>query len=98
MACCCVPRPRALEYECVFANPGMFGQHRFRRLPQEFVDRRFTDVEFEEWISQTALRVVMKRFVRSGFSKEYTRETGKEILFVVKKTTGQGPGNVFRQD
>jgi len=69
-------------------------------LPGEYlvVDRRFTDVEFEEWISQTTLRVVMKRFARSGFSKEYTRETGKEILFVVKKTTGQGPGNVFRQD
>jgi hypothetical protein len=56
-------------------------------LPGEYlvVDRRFSDVEFEEWISQTLLRVVMKRFVRSGFSKEYSRETGKEILFVVKK-------------
>ena len=59
-------------------------------LPGEYlvVDRRFSDVEFEEWISATSLRVVMKRFVRSGFSKEYSCETGKEILFVVKKDKG----------
>ena len=87
-----VPRPGTVEYERVFANPRVFGQHRLRRLPQEFVHRRFTDVEFEEWISQTALRVVMKRFVRSGFSKEYTRETGKEILFVVKKEKAMSSG------
>ena len=56
-------------------------------LPGEYlvVDRRFSAAEFEEWISQTSLRVVIKRFVRSGFSKEYSRDTGKEILFVVKK-------------
>ena len=85
MACRCLPRPRVVEYECLFADSGMLWQHRLRRLPPEVVDRRFSDVEFEEWISQTLLRVVMKRFVRSGFSKEYSRETGKEILFVVKK-------------
>ena len=56
-------------------------------LPGEYlvVDRRFSEAEFEKWISQTSLRVVMKRFVRSGFSKEYSRDDGKEILFVVKK-------------
>ena len=52
-----------------------------------------TDAEFEGWIAQTSLRVVMKRFVRSGFSKEYSRETGKEILFVVKKDLSIGRGN-----
>lgn len=64
-------------------------------LPGEYlvVDRRFTDAEFEGWIAQTSLRVVMKRFVRSGFSKEYSRETGKEILFVVKKDQSIGRGN-----
>lgn len=58
-------------------------------LPGEYlvVDRRFSDAEFEGWISQTSLRVVMKRFVRAGFSKEYTRDTGKEILFVLKKSS-----------
>ena len=63
-------------------------------LPGEYlvVDRRFADAEFEEWISQTSLRVVMKRFVRSGFSKEYSRETGKEILFVVKKEKAMSCG------
>ena len=56
-------------------------------LPGEYlvVDRRFSAAEFEEWISQTSLRVVIKKFVRSGFSMEYSRDTGKEILFVVKK-------------
>ena len=30
-----VPRPGTVEYECVFANPRVFGQHRLRRLPQD---------------------------------------------------------------
>ena len=64
-------------------------------LPGEYlvVDRRFSEAEFEEWISQTSLSIVMKRFVRSGFTKEYSRETGKEILFVLKKIVPQASTN-----
>ena len=38
-------------------------------------------------------RMPQARFVRSGFTKEYSRETGKEILFVLKKIVPQASTN-----
>lgn len=48
------------------------------------VDRRYTLPEITELLDAAGLEVVKSRYVRAGFSEEYTATTGKEILLVAK--------------
>ena len=58
-------------------------------LPGEYlvVDRRYTAGEIEALVEKAGLRVVMRRFVRSGFSKDLSEGDGKEILVIANKVT-----------
>ena len=58
-------------------------------LPGEYlvVDRRYTAGEIEALVEKAGLRVVMRRFVRSGFSKDLSEGDGKEILVIANKAT-----------
>ena len=62
-------------------------------LPAEYlvVDRRFMESEIVKWIEDAGLKVVMRRFVRAGFSSEHTEATGKEILIVAQKKSSPSP-------
>ena len=57
-------------------------------LPAEYlvVDRRFTASEIEKWVEDAGLKVILRRFVRAGFTTEFTQATGKEILIIAKST------------
>lgn len=57
-------------------------------LPAEYlvVDRRFTVDEISRMVEESGLTILLRRFVRAGFSKEFDRGTGKEILIVARKT------------
>lgn len=56
-------------------------------LPAEYlvVDRRFTVDEISKMVEESGLTILLRRFVRAGFSKEFDRGTGKEILIVARK-------------
>ena len=56
-------------------------------LPGEYlvVDRRYTSGEIEGFAEKAGLKVVMRRFVRSGFSEDLAEADGKEILVIAKK-------------
>ena len=56
-------------------------------LPGEYlvVDRRYTAGEIEELVAKAGLRVVMRRFVRAGFSRSCEEPDGKEILVIARK-------------
>ena len=56
-------------------------------LPGEYlvVDRRYTSGEIEGLAERAGLKVVMRRFVRSGFSEDLAEADGKEILVIAKK-------------
>ena len=62
----------------------------FAALPAEYlvVDRRFTASEIEKWIEDLGLKIILRRFVRAGFSGEFTQTTGKEVLVIVRKCRG----------
>ena len=55
-------------------------------LPAEYliVDRRYTRAEIVAQVQAAGLAVVATRYVRSGFAKSFTAETGKEILVVCR--------------
>jgi len=56
-------------------------------LPAEYlvVDRRYTLDEIVQEVEAAGLTVLETAFVRAGFSKRYTKQTGKEILVVCQK-------------
>lgn len=65
-------------------------------LPGEYlvVDRRYTAGEIEALVEKAGLRVVMRRFVRSGFSKDLSEGDGKEILVIANKVTTRRTGKM----
>lgn len=56
-------------------------------LPAEYlvVDRRYTADEIIAKVERAGLTVLNHAFVRAGFSKSFTRTTGKEILLFCQK-------------
>ena len=54
------------------------------RLPGEYlvVDRRYTSGEIQSLLKEAGLKVVLRRFVRSGFGEEFSESDGKEILVI----------------
>jgi len=57
------------------------------RLPGEYVvrDRRYTSDEITEMLLRNGLTVVERHFVRTGFDKDFTETTAKEILLVARR-------------
>lgn len=54
------------------------------RLPGEYlvVDRRYTSGEIQRLLTDAGLKVVLRRFVRSGFGEVFSEPDGKEILVI----------------
>lgn len=57
------------------------------KLPAEYLiaDRRYTLEEITRTLESSGLKILTTRFVRAGFAKPYTEQTGKEILLVCQK-------------
>ena len=74
---------------CLFYHKEQF-RDSVSALPAEYlvVDRRFTASEIEKWIEDVGLKIILRRFVRAGFSGEFTQTTGKEVLVIVRKCRG----------
>lgn len=56
------------------------------RLPGEYlvVDRRYTSGEIQKMLCAAGLKVVLRRFVRSGFKEGLSEMAGKEILVIAR--------------
>ena len=65
-------------------------------MPGEYlvVDRRYTSGEIEGFAEKAGLKVVMRRFVRSGFSEDLSEGDGKEILVIANKVTTRRTGKM----
>lgn len=61
------------------------------RLPGEYlvVDRRYTSGEIQRILNDAGLKVVLRRFVRSGFGEEFSESDGKEILVIANSDDGR---------
>ena len=63
------------------------------RLPGEYlvVDRRYASGEIQRLLNDAGLKVILRRFVRSGFGEEFSESDGKEIL-VIANSDGSSSG------
>lgn len=56
-------------------------------LPGEYlvVDRRYTAGDLQGLLEKVGLKVVLRQFVRAGFSQAFSESDGKEILVIARR-------------